>query len=330
MKSKKPKRIELLLRGFDDKGRPYLAVVEINTHAQAMREFLEAHVVTSVYGKRSIENYLMKAKSEDRLLDIKKEDSAQGIAQVQYKGDINAKSSNRTDDLTSSDIIISNSTEKINPSDEKNSLRNVTERQYLVQILKTMNTDVEHNTYFQEYLQKAAELDRKQAKVDALAEEWRELAYQKGKRSEETKERLQEIRTEITSLRSEINAMDNRLLTLGEMRPFRNLVYAAQKEQKVRDKEKMAEYRKEVKRRADRAKVVRALKDLGSYLTHESKDHHIPAELRKQFAEVLDSFNLDYSKNGSKEAATMAESVTIRSLPRWWNITPKRELLTML
>lgn len=99
-----------------------------------------------------------------------------------------------------SSTIISNQQQKSQEGIEKNSLRNVTERQRLVQMLKTMHTDVEHNKYFQEYLQKAAELDRKQAKVDALAEEWRMLAYQKGKRSEETKARLQEIRTELVSL----------------------------------------------------------------------------------------------------------------------------------
>ncbi len=186
---------------------------------------------------------------------------------------------------------------------EKNSLRNVTERQTIVEMLRTMSTEVEHNKYFQEYLQKASILDRQQSQLDALTEEWRELAFQNGKRSVETKARLQEIRTEVDRLRSTITKMDRRLLALGDMRPFRNLVENAKREQKAKDKEKMNKYRQQLKYRADRDKVVRVLKDIGSYILHSSKEHHIPSEMRDSFIEVLSQINLDFSAGSNLQVA---------------------------
>ena len=50
------------------------------------------HKVTSVYGRRSIDNYIRKAETEGRLIKSK-EEIPQGIPQVQYKGNINETSS---------------------------------------------------------------------------------------------------------------------------------------------------------------------------------------------------------------------------------------------
>lgn len=125
---------------------------------------------------------------------------------------------------------ISNHEQKSQEEIKKNSLRNVTERQTIVEMLRTMNTEVEHNKYFQEYLQKASILDRKQARLDAAREEWKELAFRKGKRSEETKAHLQELRDEIVKLTKELDRTDKRLLELAELRPFRNMVANAESE----------------------------------------------------------------------------------------------------
>lgn len=125
---------------------------------------------------------------------------------------------------------ISNHEQKSQEANEKNSLRNVTERQTIVEMLRIMNTEVEHNKYFQEYLQKASILDRKQARLDAAREEWKDLAFRKGKRSEETKAHLQELRDEIVKLTKELDRTDKRLLELAELRPFRNMVANAESE----------------------------------------------------------------------------------------------------
>lgn len=96
MASKKSgRKIELALQTIDKKGNRCLAIVEVNTIAQPGGNFLPAHVVTSVYGKRNIEQYIANAKDEGRLWDIKIEPSAQGMPKVQYDGDINANGSTR-------------------------------------------------------------------------------------------------------------------------------------------------------------------------------------------------------------------------------------------
>ena len=96
MLSKKDGKIELVLEGVDRKGNRLLSIVALNTSARNAQEFIEAHIVTSIYGKRSIERYVSKADSEGRLIYTKKEELAQGISQVQYEGNINANSSFET------------------------------------------------------------------------------------------------------------------------------------------------------------------------------------------------------------------------------------------
>ena len=69
--------------------------MEINTVAQNATEHLDAHIVNSIYGRRSIENYIAKAESEDRLLK-QDEEHSQVRSQVQYKGAFNESSSSIT------------------------------------------------------------------------------------------------------------------------------------------------------------------------------------------------------------------------------------------
>lgn len=93
MRAKKEGKIELVLQGVDKKGNSLLSIVAINTVTQNGRKFLNAHIVTSVYGRRNIDSYIAKAEKEGRLIKTKKEETPQGIPQVQYEGNINAISS---------------------------------------------------------------------------------------------------------------------------------------------------------------------------------------------------------------------------------------------
>ncbi len=93
MKSKRDGKIELFLDFVDYKGNRGLAIVQLDSNAQHAQEFIRANIVTSIYGKRSGDAYLEKAKSEGRLVYSKEEGPAQGMAQVQYESDINAKPS---------------------------------------------------------------------------------------------------------------------------------------------------------------------------------------------------------------------------------------------
>ena len=93
MKSKRDGKIELFLDFVDYKGNRGLAIVQLDSNAQHSQEFIRANIVTSIYGRSRGDAYLEKAKSEGRLVYSKEEGPAQGMAQVQYKSDINAKPS---------------------------------------------------------------------------------------------------------------------------------------------------------------------------------------------------------------------------------------------
>ena len=93
MQSKKNGKVELVLDGTDYKGNRFLAIVALDTSTRNVDRFVKAHVVTSVYGRRSIDNYIRKASEDGRLVYDKREEPARGISQVQYKSNINADSS---------------------------------------------------------------------------------------------------------------------------------------------------------------------------------------------------------------------------------------------
>jgi len=88
--------IELILEGVDRKGNKLLSIVALNAVTRNAQKFIEAHIVTSIYGRRSIDKYIGKAEEEGRLIYNKKEELTQGISQVQYEGNINANSSLET------------------------------------------------------------------------------------------------------------------------------------------------------------------------------------------------------------------------------------------
>ena len=93
IKSKKDGKIELFLDFVDYKGNRGLAIVQLDSNAQHSQEFIRANIVTSIYGRSRGDAYLEKAKSEGRLVYSKEEGPAQGITQVQYESNINAKPS---------------------------------------------------------------------------------------------------------------------------------------------------------------------------------------------------------------------------------------------
>lgn len=93
MQSKKNGKVELVLDGTDYKGNRFLAIVALDTSTRNVDRFIKAHIVTSVYGRRSIDNYIRKASEDGRLVYDKREEPARGISQVQYKSNINADSS---------------------------------------------------------------------------------------------------------------------------------------------------------------------------------------------------------------------------------------------
>lgn len=72
MLSQKEGKIELVLKGTDRKGNKLLSIVALNAYTRNAKNFIETHIVTSIYGRRNIEKYVDKARSEGRRLITKK------------------------------------------------------------------------------------------------------------------------------------------------------------------------------------------------------------------------------------------------------------------
>lgn len=132
IKSKKDGKIELFLDFVDYKGNRGLAIVQLDSNAQHSQEFIRANIVTSIYGRSRGDAYLEKAKSEGRLVYSKEEGPAQGMAQVQYKSDINAKPSStatiRQTEGNSQEKSSGKASVEVNPDDT--ATRRLKERQF--------------------------------------------------------------------------------------------------------------------------------------------------------------------------------------------------------
>ena len=90
-------KIELILEGRDYKNRQLFSIVEVNTKAQNVEGYLDAHVVNSVYGNRSLNKRITLAEQQGRLIYDKNKDEeiSQGTPQVQYERGINDKASSK-------------------------------------------------------------------------------------------------------------------------------------------------------------------------------------------------------------------------------------------
>ena len=73
LRSKRDGCVELALNFVDYKGQQVLAVVELNSDAHNLANYVDAHIVASVYGRRNINLYIAKAQSEGRIIYNKKE-----------------------------------------------------------------------------------------------------------------------------------------------------------------------------------------------------------------------------------------------------------------
>ena len=64
MLSPKEGKIELVLKGTDRKGNKLLSIVALNAYTRNAKNFIETHIVTSIYGRRNIEKYIDKASGQ--------------------------------------------------------------------------------------------------------------------------------------------------------------------------------------------------------------------------------------------------------------------------
>ena len=305
--SKKDGKIEMVIEGVDKKGNKLLSIVALNTHARNAKKYIEAHIVTSIYGKSSIDRYVSKAEQEGRLIYNKNEELTQVNSQVQYEGIINANSSKSS---------ISQDSESVKSKFSDRNPDSVSNRSLLANALESVaQNDIERNK-LNEYKSKIALIESEQAKLAELRGKIKELSFAKGKRDVDT---IKSLQFEANQTANRINTYDRQLLNLESTKALKGVLEREKqmaykkaeqkgKEALTRQKEKDAKTQRELLTRYQesrkkgiesrhktemRHKIKDVVNELNQYLLKGTKDKHVPIELQKAVAEALDAVNMD-------------------------------------
>lgn len=179
----------------------------------------------------------------------------------------------------------------------------------------TAKTELEQKV-ISEYIDTIPKLNEQEAKLNELNAQIREISFGKGPR--DTK-KLNQLKTEAAKTRNRINILDKKLLRIESTVPLQRVIETekakAVKREKARSKDalaaakersaqKIAEVRKTYqesraksvagRRKTEmRHKIQRVVKQLNDLLLHETKEKHIPKNLKKAVADALDFVNMD-------------------------------------
>ena len=317
MLSKKEGKIELVLEGVDKKGNSLLSIVMLNTSTRNAKKFIEAHIVTSIYGRRSIEKYIGKAEEEGRLIYSKKEESTQGISQVQYEGNINVNSSFENK-IPQSDDDVKLLQERLDTADRNRLTVLENQNQRLEKELADLEKAYEKAQDYahaegvlvgqieqgakmaKEMRQKQEAFNRKAEGYEkAIAAKKKQIADIRANRDEllakakaEKQEAVEKIRRDaserLDKKLAEAKAHERAKLTEVKDR-------SAEKQQAIRDK-----YRDSIKkatenrhRTAMRHKIKGVVSELNQMLNHQTKERHIPESMKAAVASALEILNLE-------------------------------------
>ena len=276
--SNKESKIELVLESVDYKGNKMLSIVALNTSAQNAKKFIEAHIVTSIYGRRSMDKYVAKAEREGRLIYSKKEESVQGIPQVQYKGDINTNSSFETS--------VAHKVKEVKSERTGNSVSN---RSLLANAFEWVVQNSKEYEMLQEYKEQIGQLNELEARLSELNSEIHEIRFTKGKYDSE---RLHDLETEAKNIAKEINKQDKKLLQMEASEPLRKVIQQERKKEAEKTKAHVKEIQQNKKVRAEqtelRHKIRKAIRDLDTILNRGNKKRNVKEDMKGFASKALD------------------------------------------
>ena len=335
MQSKKNGKVELVLDGTDYKGNRFLAIVALDTSTRNVDRFIKAHVVTSVYGRRSIDNYIRKASEDGRLVYDKREEPARGISQVQYKSNINADSS------LDANVSQTGSTVKWQERDTVSQ-----EIATLQRDLRQMRAELKRlkGSEGQVDLASAAQYDAREAlrAAKADAQEAREqgiLAGQmaQGRQDAKAMNRLEaklaqeraagaEGREALRAANRDIRAKD-KTIARNDAAIQRLQDRIARTEERLNDRiaeqrQRLTDYREnrnetEAARR-QRAQIEARCEELTRMLTQNNDKQHIPEPLKQPVKELLEALTPSRFSQSMQERGTetQADARLVRSLEK--------------
>ena len=277
--SKKEGKIELVLQGVDKKGNKLLSIVALNTNARNADQYIEAHIVTSIYGRRSIERYISKAEEEGRLIYNKKEEPAQVNSQVQYEGIINANSSNNR---------IAQNSDSVNEKFSDRDPDAISNRALLANALESATTNEDERRVLREYRSELAEADALEAELTEIRAKLKDLSFKRGPKDTEAIRKLKEDERKTIN---RIDIRDKKLLRLEAAKPIKDIIYRekqkAYKRAAQEGREALAMYRERSTRTQMRHKIKRVVSDLNKLLLHGTKERNVKEELKSTVATSL-------------------------------------------
>lgn len=335
MQSKKNGKVELVLDGTDYKGNRFLAIVALDTSTRNVDRFIKAHIVTSVYGRRSIDNYIRKASEDGRLVYDKREEPARGISQVQYKSNINADSSLDAN-VSQNDPTVKRQERDTVSAEIATLQRDLRQMRAELKRLKGSEGQVD--------LASAAEYDAREAlrAAKADAQEAREqgiLAGQmaQGRQDAKAMSRLEaklaqeraagaEGREALRAANRDIRARD-KTIARNDAAIQRLQDRIARTEERLNDRiaeqrQRLTDYREnrnetEAARR-QRAQIEARCEELTRMLTQNNDKQHIPEPLKQPVKELLEALTPSRFSQSMQERGTetQADARLVRSLEK--------------
>lgn len=303
MQSKKNGKVELVLDGTDYKGNRFLAIVALDTSTRNVDRFIKAHIVTSVYGRRSIDNYIRKASEDGRLVYDKREEPARGISQVQYKSNINADSSlDANVSQTGSSV---KRQERDTVSAEIATLQRDL-RQMRAELKRLKAGDVSDLARVAQYdakeALKAARQDTKAARAEGVLtgkmEQGRAMAKQMSRLEAQKNAQIARLEQRVAETQKRMNdRIAEQRQRLKDYRENRNETEAA---------------------RRQRAQIEARCEELTRMLTQNNDKQHIPESLKQPVKELLEALTPSRFSQSMQERGTetQADARLVRSLEK--------------
>ena len=277
--SKKDGKIELVLEGIDYKGDKLLSIISLNTITRNAKKFIEAHIVTSIYGRRGIDKYIAKADREGRLIYSKKEEQVQGISQVQYEGNINTNSSFESN-ISRANTDVKKYSERGEGSSNRSLLANAFE---------TISQNSKEYKQVQEYKAEIAVLNKLEAELHDLNQQIRDIMFSKGTRDNQ---KLKELEDRANRIAKGIAREDKKLLNMEASAPLRRVIEQERKKAAQKTKEHVKEIQQNKKVRAEqtelRHKIRKTVRDLDKILNRGNKQRNVKEDMRDFVSKALD------------------------------------------
>ncbi len=170
----------------------------------------------------------------------------------------------------------------------------VSNRSLLANALESVAQNEVEKQKLQEYKEKIEAISTEEAKLRKLNDQIKELSFAKGPRD---MKKIRSLQDEATKTANRISTHDKVLLRLEAAKPLRDILLrekkAAYKKAEQKGRDAMVARRDRTTRTTAIHKVQKVVNELNDLLLNESKNRHVPDNMKKAVAAALDIVNMD-------------------------------------